>query len=346
MLIPCAQPVTPGDDSDELAEWASKHPWSEVDSQLQGPEMPFASVSVRVWSAMATQSYSGYQGVHENGTVDPANLTLQRGPETPATIGVTDGGSTCVYSLPTASACAQSDAQADDQWFDVEMSAESPVQNFVHFDSDATSADTFIDSSLSSQISDTSSLPGVDTPDESDNASDSAFSNEQSPSTFPKISQHLDFPDFPLEYQVPMMYNGLFNLVALPQATTFHSPPVSTTDPTSPANSDEDPCPYEIIDSKYKCLHLKCRGKERLYDQPGELRKHQKNHRKPTKCNICGSGFAERKDVDRHKLKHHRDHPHVRADRRAQRQEVRCEVCGQRGRADNIRRHMVVHRRR
>lgn len=83
-----------------------------------------------------------------------------------------------------------------------------------------------------------------------------------------------------------------------------------------------------------------------MFNLPGELRKHQKNHRRPTECNICGKGFAEQKDLDRHKLKSHGDRADVRADKRVQRHKKRCEICGRTQRADNMKRHMLVHGRR
>ncbi|KAK4204540.1 hypothetical protein QBC40DRAFT_91366 [Triangularia verruculosa] len=158
------------------------------------------------------------------------------------------------------------------------------------------------------------------------------------------------YPDSTEQSLLPLMPDD-FPVDDTAQQTIVYPLPISATEPLKHTNPAKSNVRYTIIDGDFKCLFIaddgsECRG-SRLYKLPGELRKHQKNHRKPTVCDICQKGFAEKKDVDRHKLKYHSDDPSVRSDKRVQKHKVRCSIlgCPYRARPDNVKRHQDnVHR--
>lgn len=72
-------------------------------------------------------------------------------------------------------------------------------------------------------------------------------------------------------------------------------------------------------------------------------RKHQKNHTRPTACDLCPERFAEQKDLDRHYISHHPDTREGKDAKKKSRQKKnavcpRCNFDGN-GRADNVKRH-------
>ncbi|KAK4173523.1 hypothetical protein QBC36DRAFT_303577 [Triangularia setosa] len=337
MNIPCAQPLNGDYDSDESTDWSAMHNWS-IGPQLLEPEMPVGSLRQGILSVTGAQCSSLSQPVHESGTVDPAYLMLHRGPGTLTDNYEYTHGPSLVDSSPTTNALAMSDTQQ----FEAEMFAEAPI-GVVQFD---TALDNDLDNSFfSSQSSDTSTFSGIYTLDESGYISDSTFIDLPSVS-FNTFHHDIESANFASQ-ELPLTMPNDF-LAEAERHTIVYPLPASTTEPLSKTNPANSEVLYTIIDGKFKCLYAGkdsvCKG-SKLYKQPGELRKHQKNHRKPTDCKICGKGFAERKDLDRHKLKHHPDDPSVRSDRRVQKQRGKCPMCPYKGRPDNIKRHMVVHSR-
>ncbi|KAL2177370.1 uncharacterized protein P884DRAFT_200190 [Thermothelomyces heterothallicus CBS 202.75] len=65
-------------------------------------------------------------------------------------------------------------------------------------------------------------------------------------------------------------------------------------------------------------------------------RKHRKNHRRPLKCEICGHGVAENKDLNRHMWVHHSNEAR---DWGVPREDDSCLTCGYSSRRDNVKRH-------
>ncbi|KAK0724497.1 hypothetical protein B0H67DRAFT_481293, partial [Lasiosphaeris hirsuta] len=68
-------------------------------------------------------------------------------------------------------------------------------------------------------------------------------------------------------------------------------------------------------------------------------RKHQKNHKKPTKCVAtgCTAGFAELKDMHRHMWTNHADQARALSIPNETR---KCPDCDFKGRRDNLKRHV------
>lgn len=76
-------------------------------------------------------------------------------------------------------------------------------------------------------------------------------------------------------------------------------------------------------------------GCTRAFERQCDLDKHQNNHFKRRRCDICGTGGAENKDLFRHMWTHHPDEARRR---RLPKEEDRC-YCGYSGRKDNVKRH-------
>ncbi|KAK0722666.1 hypothetical protein B0T26DRAFT_750038 [Lasiosphaeria miniovina] len=104
--------------------------------------------------------------------------------------------------------------------------------------------------------------------------------------------------------------------------------------------------PITTHDGKLRCNWLNKKKGTRcdtICDRPGELTKHRKNHTPRVKCEVpdCraqSNTFAEEKERYRHYAQHHAgtvwaDHPRARAFMMV------CDVCGYRGRKDNVKRH-------
>ncbi|KAK3299521.1 uncharacterized protein B0H64DRAFT_316477 [Chaetomium fimeti] len=76
-------------------------------------------------------------------------------------------------------------------------------------------------------------------------------------------------------------------------------------------------------------------GCTKSYDRQCDLDKHVNNHTKRRRCDICGVGGAENKDLNRHMWTHHSDE----ARRRGLPKEEDWCSCGYSGRKDNVKRH-------
>ncbi|KAK0724495.1 hypothetical protein B0H67DRAFT_107144 [Lasiosphaeris hirsuta] len=73
---------------------------------------------------------------------------------------------------------------------------------------------------------------------------------------------------------------------------------------------------------------------ERSFKRGCDLRKHMKNHLRPTMCEFCSKGFAENKDLKRHVRAHHGDEVGGRG------ADFRCPACSYTtNRDDNLKRH-------
>lgn len=121
---------------------------------------------------------------------------------------------------------------------------------------------------------------------------------------------------------------------------------------TPPSQADQDsedsdtpqapPCPFILENGTYRCAYPGCKSKK-PYPQPGGLTKHQRNHTRPEKCNICDKGYAQNKDLYRHMWKEHRLDA---IQQNIPRVDTKCPVegCNHRGRSDNVTRHLrTVH---
>ncbi|KAK4187668.1 hypothetical protein QBC35DRAFT_384433, partial [Podospora australis] len=99
---------------------------------------------------------------------------------------------------------------------------------------------------------------------------------------------------------------------------------------------------FVVVDGRYQCAARDCKS-TKLYQHPGELRKHQKNHTRPEKCGVCGVGRAEKKDVYRHMW---RAHLLEAIEQNIPQVSTKCHFpgCTHKGRRDNVTRHLkTVH---
>jgi len=81
-------------------------------------------------------------------------------------------------------------------------------------------------------------------------------------------------------------------------------------------------------------------GCTNAYPRQCDLDKHIKNHTKRRRCDICGAGGAETKDLNRHMWAHHTE---VARERGLLKEEDRCGMCGYWARKDNLKRHKDYH---
>ncbi|KAK1826640.1 hypothetical protein QBC39DRAFT_15624 [Podospora conica] len=117
-------------------------------------------------------------------------------------------------------------------------------------------------------------------------------------------------------------------------STTTQAPP-----PPPPPPPPHDPDKPWVCDFQYPDGRM-CYKK---YPRQCDLTKHQKNHSKPTACELCSEGAAEVKGLDRHYITRHPDSRQGKDARRKAREmkDAVCPVCNfdGNGRADNVRRH-------
>ncbi|KAK4150507.1 hypothetical protein C8A00DRAFT_17987 [Chaetomidium leptoderma] len=111
--------------------------------------------------------------------------------------------------------------------------------------------------------------------------------------------------------------------------TASQFPWAPTNDP-SQAGSSSGPA---ASDKPFACPHEDC---DRAYNRQCDLEYHMNNHTKPRKCEICGAGVAEAKDLHRHMWTHHADEARRRG---LPREHDECQTCGYSGRTDNVKRH-------
>ncbi|KAL2177719.1 uncharacterized protein P884DRAFT_269574 [Thermothelomyces heterothallicus CBS 202.75] len=89
----------------------------------------------------------------------------------------------------------------------------------------------------------------------------------------------------------------------------------------------------------YPCTEENCKG-EKVFGRPCDLRRHMKKHGRQT-CPYCNDSInAFHKALERHLRSHHSDLAEVRANPKVWKEEVLCEGCDRRMRADNRKRHL------
>lgn len=112
----------------------------------------------------------------------------------------------------------------------------------------------------------------------------------------------------------------------------------------SDATSTVDTCPFEVIAGLFYCRFRRCKNPHKGHKQPGELRKHQRNHTRPLHCDFCVERFAQNKYLHRHMWAAHSDEA-GRA--KIPREISKCPVAGclYKTRSDNLPRHVEkVHK--
>jgi len=106
--------------------------------------------------------------------------------------------------------------------------------------------------------------------------------------------------------------------------------------PTSLSNS---PSEQSLEDSEVGSAtgDFPCKDCDKRYKLPYQLRKHERIHSKPCKCSLCSYSTAQRKDLDRH---YWTTHENYAREHNIPDDKIGCPYCRERGRSDNIRRHI------
>jgi hypothetical protein len=92
----------------------------------------------------------------------------------------------------------------------------------------------------------------------------------------------------------------------------------------------------------YFCQTKGCKTPQKPWKQLCQLRRHQRSHSLPVRCKHCPKRVGQPKDLARHIKRHHCTlaNPDVLNDPKVGKQFIKCHVCGQSGRYDNIKRHI------
>ncbi|KAK4226270.1 hypothetical protein QBC38DRAFT_529191 [Podospora fimiseda] len=129
---------------------------------------------------------------------------------------------------------------------------------------------------------------------------------------------------------------------------TTTSSPNSTSQPPTTSDTDSSSDTADITHYTKKrenqkwfffCTWPSCKRPDKAYEQLCQLRRHRRSEVKPIKCEFCGQGFQQPKDLARHKKTNHSDKKEVLTDPKVKKQQRKCRYCGRSGRYDNMKRH-------
>ncbi|KAH6845684.1 hypothetical protein B0I37DRAFT_435031 [Chaetomium sp. MPI-CAGE-AT-0009] len=154
---------------------------------------------------------------------------------------------------------------------------------------------------------------------------DASLSSQPAPSGF-EIAQPPDFTD-PLAAQIDT-HPQSFDYGQYPDYTTSqtHWPPDSGPALAGPSSGPPTAGPPFVCDEE---------GCTKAFERQCDLDKHINNHTKRRRCDICGRGGAENKDLNRHMWA---NHPDEARERNVPKEWDQC-YCGYSGRKDNVKRH-------
>ncbi|KAK3987246.1 hypothetical protein QBC44DRAFT_127024 [Cladorrhinum sp. PSN332] len=102
---------------------------------------------------------------------------------------------------------------------------------------------------------------------------------------------------------------------------------------TSSSSSSVPPTPAQ----SFACSESLC---TKIFDKVADLRRHERKHRQPFRCEICDKGHLDKRALGRHLWARHPEHAH-KTNTRSER--MKCSQCDYEGRADNVARHMKRH---
>ncbi|KAL2164972.1 hypothetical protein VTH06DRAFT_268 [Thermothelomyces fergusii] len=120
--------------------------------------------------------------------------------------------------------------------------------------------------------------------------------------------------------------------------------------PQTPGSDHDTHSPASTLSSssgaskekRYLCTEKDCNVTG--FGRPCDLRRHMKKHGRQT-CPYCNQSInAFHKSLERHLRRYHSDLPEVRANPRVWKEEVSCQGCKRRMRADNRNRHVKTCR--
>lgn len=99
--------------------------------------------------------------------------------------------------------------------------------------------------------------------------------------------------------------------------------------PTVPERSQEP------VEGRFSNEVFQCERCQKTFPKQFELTKHELNHSKPEKCDLCSHEVARPKDLNRHYWVKHQEYAE---EKKIPKDQKKCE-CGYKGRSDHVTRH-------
>lgn len=143
----------------------------------------------------------------------------------------------------------------------------------------------------------------------------------------------IDFSDLGLD-------NFIYTSPVDPLTPDSFIPPAATPALDSPSASSvppQPPSPPSPPAQSFACSESLC---TKTFDKLADLRRHERKHRQPFRCDICKKGHLDKRALSRHLWAQHPEHAQ-KTNTRSER--TKCTECDYEGRADNVARHMKRH---
>ncbi|KAK4198550.1 hypothetical protein QBC40DRAFT_298347 [Triangularia verruculosa] len=157
--------------------------------------------------------------------------------------------------------------------------------------------------------------------------------------TFPSVDLTLNLDTFVPDVATSFTLTG----VALSPTSSVHESPVlSYSPPTfgSPLSAapvaSPDATPLSTPQT-HSCSDSNC---SKTFEKVSDLRRHERKHRQPFRCELCGKGHLDKRALGRHLWA---KHPEYAAQHNTRSERIKCTECDYEGRADNVARHMKRH---
>ncbi|KAK4642958.1 hypothetical protein QC761_401960 [Podospora bellae-mahoneyi] len=157
---------------------------------------------------------------------------------------------------------------------------------------------------------------------------------------FPAVDMNLNLDTFVPDVTTPFSDFG----VALSPTSSVHessptfsySPPIfdSPFPATTGASSD---IPSPSTPHIHSCSESNC---SKTFDKVSDLKRHERKHRQPFRCELCGKGHLDKRALGRHLWA---KHPEYAQQHNTRSERIRCTECDYEGRADNVARHSKRH---
>ncbi|KAK0707803.1 hypothetical protein B0H67DRAFT_322718 [Lasiosphaeris hirsuta] len=106
-----------------------------------------------------------------------------------------------------------------------------------------------------------------------------------------------------------------------------------TTMATPQTTASATPCSIPTMPELLFCPDPSC---FETFTKTGELKKHERKHKQPFRCALCGKGHLDKRALDRHLWSRHKEYAKKTG---AKSERIRCRKCDYESRADNVRRH-------
>ncbi|KAK4171867.1 hypothetical protein QBC36DRAFT_198352 [Triangularia setosa] len=159
-------------------------------------------------------------------------------------------------------------------------------------------------------------------------------------SLFPAVDLNLNLDTLVADVATPFSPFG----VALSPASSVHesSPTFSYSPPIfdSPFPPTTGASPNVTSPSTPQILSCSERNCAMTFDKVSGLKRHERKHRQPFRCDLCGKGHLDKRALGRHLWAKHLEYAQQHNTRS---ERIKCTYCDYEGRADNVARHMKRH---